>query len=197
MVEEKSMFKINQNVSPKSKKRLSLTVYFCILSVVSMSEDYGISTLIVFGVANVITTSATCFYMAFLMSRKPAEKTILNRQILMKFCFKIPVNLQTYMLMCVKHLSQARPLNVTEHFLGSTVLSWFAFRLSIVFTVSMYIIISVARTIVFISPVAFISINTKKIQCFSILILLTLLAEEVVVYLTFLSADKCHINQFG
>ena len=74
MVEEKSMFKINQNVSPKSKIRLSLKVYFCILSVVSMSEDYGISTLIVFGVANVITTSATCFYMAFLMSRKPAEK---------------------------------------------------------------------------------------------------------------------------
>ena len=186
-------------MSPKSRIRLCLFVYVCILTLtlVDSEPNSGIYTLIPLGIFSFITTAATGFYMAFLMSRKPAEKTILNRQILMNFCFKIPVYLQGYLIVCVKQISRTRPLNVFEQFLGSTVLSYFGCRLVIVVSISMYILISVARTLVFLSPVGFISMKTKKFQFISMLIVLALFIQEVVLSQTLFSADKCNVDQNG
>ena len=164
-----------------------------------INTDSGIYTLISLCIFSFNTPAATGFYNlhGFLMSRKPAEKTILNRQILMNFCFKIPVYLQGYLIVCVKQISRSRPLNVFEQFLVSTVLSYFCCRLVIVLNISMYILISMARTLVFVSPVGFISMKNKKFQFISMLTVLALFIQEDVVSQTLFSADKCNVDHNG
>ena len=182
-------------ISTKSKIKLFLLAYFFFLAFVPSA--YNIYSLILYGLASVFTTSATCFYIAFLMSRKQAEKTILNWQILMNFWFKIAVYLQAYMIMCLHFIASKRHLNVFEQFLASTLLSQISSRIVVVLSVAIYFLISLARALVFFSPATFISVNTKHFQRVSIMIILVLFAEEVIVSQTYFTPDMCNITELG
>ena len=68
------------------KLRLCLLSYLCILLI--NPRGHLLYSMVVFIVGTVPAASASIAFLVFLLSRKPAERTILNRQLVMVFFLK-------------------------------------------------------------------------------------------------------------
>ena len=76
-------------ISNKLKLRLILFIYLCTLAFSSLK--FGPYNLFLYAIVSVITVSSTLLFIAFLSSRKPAEKNILNKSLLTNFYYKLVI----------------------------------------------------------------------------------------------------------
>ena len=130
--------------------------------------------------------------------RKPADKTVLNRHLLIHFWMRLVVILpHVYTFKCISFISQARPLNGFETFLSRTLLSHYLTRIGMIAYFTIYILISASRTLVFISPATFVSAKTTFWNLISIPILLVVLTSELILSGVLISPNKCQFDKVG
>ena len=182
-------------ISSKLKLRLSLFIYLCILVFSSLKS--GIFNVVVYAIASVITVSSTFLFIAFLSSRKPAEKNILNKSLLTNFYYKLAIYPLSYAHTCVTYIYHTRSLTHFEGILSTTVLSHYFIRILSIITLILYILTSASRTLIFISPARFISANANLWQCVSIPLIMTVLVVEIVFSDGVLSPEECKQDKFG
>ena len=135
----------------------------------------------------IITTAAQFFFIRFLQSRPPAQKTILNRQLVINFCFKSVFAVYSFALSAVGYI-ELEALRKNALFTYSTS------RIMVTLSLLIYVQVSSSRTLVFFSPTTFRSINVSLFQTISILSILAVFSAEVFISQVILSPDKCDIT---
>ena len=183
------------NISTKLQLRIGLLAYLCLLLVVP--EYRTLYRLCVNIAASVISASATLAFIMFLVSRKPVEKNILNRQILMHFYFKLFYYPYYFMIVYVGYSSRSQQQANWEKVLMSTVLSYSSARIMVILNITMYTLISASRTLLFLSPVTFNALNKMLVLLGSMLIMLLVFAFELFMAQVKFSPAKCDVNENG
>ena len=179
--------------STKVNLRIGLLLYMCMLLL--GPEAYGLYNVSIDVVATVFSLYATFFFIAYLRSRKPADKHILNRQMLMNFYLKLLYYPIYYLGLYVGFQGQSQ--NEMVKLVSSTILSFSSTRIELIIMVAMYTLISGSRALHFICPAQFQTLNAKLCQRVSMLAIFILFAVEVTLSQVVYSPDKCDINESG
>ena len=177
----------------KLKLRLGLLIYCAALVFVPEASIYAVC---INGFSVFVTIASNVFFILFLQSRKPAEKTVINRLLLLNFCFKLLCCLYFYSMTCIAYSFQTHQSNL-EKVLSSTIHSHISVEILSTVGVMFYIFISLSRTFLFVSPAAFRSLNVKIVQWFAIAILLAYFVTETVYYQVIFPSSQCEVDQRG
>ena len=182
-------------ISTKIKLRLGLIGYTCFL--LFTPTIYSLYSLIVDGIASILSIAATLSFIGFLESRKPADKNIMNRQMQLNFYLKLVYHPLYYMMIYVGYSLTVFPLDNMNIFLSSTLLSYSSTRIWLILSIIMYAMISASRALLFISPALYFSLQAKMIQKISICIILAVFTFEIVLSQVVFSPEKCEVNEKG
>ena len=186
----------------KLKLRLGLLAYLCLCLTTTTLLGYGLVryTLIIVCfqiVGTIVSVAASVAFIIFLQSRKPAEKNILNRQILMHFCFKLIYYPYYITLIFFWQRSNGQHQADWELILIGTLLSYNSTRIMLILSLVMYTLISVSRTFLLIAPAKFNSLKPKLVVQCSTIILVLVLAFEIAMSLFVFSPAKCDVTPDG
>ena len=186
----------------KLKLRLCLLVYFIVLLVAH--EIYSSLRLCINALASLVSVLATLAFISFLQSRKPSAKNILNRQMLMHFYFKLVYYPYYFMIGYLGYSSKAAANRLDgvdqptwEKKLMTSVMSFASARIFVILNVAMYTVISVSRTLLFISPTTFHSINNGLVLAVTTLFLVAVCIFEIVLSQLVFSPANCQFNEHG
>ena len=152
-------------MSKKTFLRLLLLIYCIALLAV---QEVSLHAVIVNGAAVALSMAADTASIVFLQSRKPAEKTVLNRLFVLNFSFKILLPIYYFTITCIGY-SASQGKNIYEA-LPSTIFNYASFKLMADLILMGYIALSLTRLLLFISPSLFFTVNTKVCICIVILI---------------------------
>ena len=177
----------------KLKLRLGLLLYCTVLVFV---PEISIYALCLNGVSVIIALAANVSFILFLRSRKPAEKTIINRLLLTNFYVKMMFCLLYYSLSCVGYSSQTHK-NDLEKVFSNTMLSYISVKTASNLGFLIYILISLARTLLFISPGTFRSLNATVVHWVAMTVLLAYFVADLIFFQVVFSANKCEVDQNG
>ena len=177
----------------KLKLRLGLLLYCTALVFVPEISIYAVC---INGFSACVVIAANVSFIRFLQSKKPADKTIINRLLLLNFCFKLLFCLFYYSMTCVGYSSQTHQ-NSLEKVLSTTMLSHITVKTVSTVDVMFYILISMSRTLLFVSPATFRSLNVRIAQWVAISILLAYFVAEIVYFQVIFPFSECEIDQFG
>ena len=177
----------------KQKLRLALLLYCTVLVFVPETSIYAVCLN---GFSVSVAIAANVSFILFLQSRKPAEKTVLNKLLLLNFCFKLFFCLYMFSMNCISYSSQTNQ-NDLEKVLSSTILSYISLKTAFTLVVMIYILISLSRTLLFISPAAFRSLNVRIVQWVAISILLSYFVAETIYFQLIFPSDECEVDQHG
>ena len=177
------------------KLRLSLFFYLCLLLI--KPRGYILYAIVVHVLATITAASASIAFIVFLLFRKPAERNILNKQILMLFYIKL-ANYPYYSGLMYYFM------NISHSQLQSTKEDWelmlFSFssaRIMIILNLLMYTLVSASRTLLFISPAKFNYLNKKLVMYCSILTLVLVFVFEIVMSQVVFSPTRCEVDARG
>lgn len=179
----------------KHKLRLGVFVYVFIL--LFTPGEYTLYSICVDGMASVVSVCITAYFISFLNSRKPTEKNILNKQMVMNFCLKFIYYLFYFMAMVVGYIVKIRPPTDLEKILMSSFLSYSTGRLLTILSVATYTLMSASRTLLFILPRTYHTLNVKLFQRLSMAIISSLALMELILSQLVFSSDKCDVNENG
>lgn len=181
------------------KLRLCLLSYLCLLLI--NPGWYG--QFVIFLVATIIAASASIAFIAFLLSRKPAESNILNRQLVILFFLKLLsypyyLGLVYYWYRSYSQL-QSKQEDWEEWELGlmGTLFSLSSARIVSILSIVMYTLVSASRTLLFISPAKFNYLNKKLVLYSTILIVVLVFAFEIFMSQVVFSPGRCEVNESG
>ena len=180
----------------KDKNKLRFCLFLYMIFITCTPEIYSLYSLFVDGISTVVAILSILQFINFLKSRKPSEKNILSRQMLLNFYLKLVYYPLYYMMVYVGFTYDAKSMShgVTG-LLVSTILSYTTTRIWIILTFTMYMLISISRALLIISPSTFLGLNVNFSQTVSILVLLLVFAVEVT--LSLLVYAKCDVNEKG
>ena len=186
----------------KLKLRLGLLAYLCLCLTTTTLVGYGLVRYKPFIVciqtaATIVSVAASVAFIIFLQSRKPAEKNILNRQILMHFCFKLIYYPYYLTLIFFWQGSNGQHPVDWKLVLMGTLLSYNSTRIMLILSLVMYTLISFSRTFLLISPAKFNALTPKFVVLWSILILVLVFAFEIIMSLFVFSPSTCDVTPNG
>ena len=167
--------------------QLFLVIYcFSLLAV----PETSIYALIVNGAAVALAMAADTAFLVFLQSRKPVEKTVLNRLLVVNFSFKILLPVYYFAITCIGYDSIVKDISLSDS-LSTTIFSYASFKMMANLSFIIYIIISLSRLLLFISPSLFRSLNPTTTMLIPVGIL-------VIYLITFQSILlPCEVDQQG
>ena len=166
---------------------LFLFVYMCLLL---PGHDFSFYGLCNTAVGLIVTCIAQFFFICFLQSRPPANKTILNRQLVINFFFKSVFAAYWFTGIVVGFLDLEASLLITL-FAASTG------RIMVILSLFIYAQVSASRMLVFLSPSTFHSLKVPLFQYISVLSILAVFAAEVFLRQVVFSPDKCDVDPVG
>ena len=179
----------------KYKLRLGVSFYVCIL--LFTPGEYTLYSICVDGMASIVSICITTSFIAYLQSRKPNEKNILNRQMVISFCLKYLSFVFYFMAMVLGYTVKFRPPTDLENSLMSTFLSYSSGRIVTILSVANYTLMSASRTLMFISPATFQNLNVNFFKYLSMAILFSLTLTELILSQMIFASDKCDVNEMG
>ena len=181
------------------KLRLALLFYLGLLLITPKGH-----AMITVHVASTITAaSASIAFLVYLLSRKPVERNILNRQLVLLFVLKLisfPYysGLRYFQYRYLSQLqSQQEDWEGWELLLTGTLFSLSSTRIVVILNILMYTLFSAYRTLLFISPSKFNYLNKKKVLYSSILIVVLVFVFEILMSQVVFSPARCEINARG
>ena len=178
-----------------TKLKLSVCLFLFCASLVFVPE-ISIYAVFLNGISTTVAIAAIVSFIIFLQSRKPAEKTVINRLLHLNFYFKLMLCLYYYLMTCIGYSSQTHP-NYLEKVLSSTMLSHISVKTVGTLNVMFYVFISMSRTCLFVSPGIFRSLNVWFVQWVAIAMLLAYFVAEIVYFQVLFHSEYCEVDQFG
>ena len=161
-----------------------------------LPENFTVAGLFVFGMLSLAASASTILLISYFRSRRPEDKNILNKQILINFYIKLLGYIMHYMTQCVGYVLQTQPENHLAVVLSTTLLSHSNVAILVKLAALSYTLMSASRMVLFISPSTFATLKTSLLQWISISIIITFFTLELILNLVVYSPDKCTINQF-
>ena len=154
---------------------------------------YSLYTVIVDSLCLVISLVHTFLFIAFLRSRKPVEKNILNRQFLFNFYLKICTMLRVYISTVYTYTFVA----LGEKSPASLLINYIGVRTSGIIQIASYVLISVSRMVLIVSPVTFHKLNTTLWATMTYISIAMLFTVDLFLQLVVYSPSKCQENLAG
>ena len=142
-----------------------------------------------------VSLYASFFFVAYLRSRKPADKHILNRLMLINFYFKLLYYPLFYIGVYLGFQGQSK--SYMAKLLSSTIASYSFGRILFIMMIAMYTLISASRALYFISPAKMQSLDAKFWQRMLMLMFVTLFVVEVILSQVVFSPARCDVNENG
>jgi hypothetical protein len=159
--------------------------------------------MVVHVVATIPAASASIAFTAFLLSRKPAERTILHRQLVMVFLLKLVsypyYSGQVYFWYRARSqlASQVEDWENWELGLMGTLFSFSTARILSILSIVMYTLVSASRMLLFVSPAKFNNLNKKLVLYSSILVVVLVFVFETVMSQVVFSPARCDVDVWG
>ena len=135
-----------------------------------LPENFTVAGLFVFGMLSLAASASTILLISYFRSRRPEDKNILNKQILINFYIKLLGNIMYYMTQCVGYVLQ--PENHLAVVLSTTLLSHSNGIILVKLATLGYTLMSASRMVLFISPSTFATLKTSLLQWISISIII-------------------------
>lgn len=173
--------------------RVSLLLYLAFILV--RPQEYTLYDVYVNAMAALTSMSSIAFFIVFLRSR--TNKSVLNMQMLMHFYFKLIYHPYYFMISYLGYSSKNYTMTAWKELLMSTVLSYSSARVMVILSFTMYNILSVSRTLLFISPVLFNSLDKSLVLHASNLVMVAMFLTEVTLSQVVFGPGRCDVNENG
>ena len=159
--------------------------------------------MVVHVVGTIPAASASIAFTVFLLSRKPAERTILHGQLVMVFFLKLVsypyYSGQVYFWYRARSqlASQVEDWENWELGLMGTLFSFSTARILSILSIVMYTLVSASRMLLFVSPAKFNNLNKKLVLYSSILVVVLVFVFETVMSQVVFSPARCDVDVWG
>ena len=171
---------LNNSIARKLKPNINIKFWFSVFYIFFLAvtlNSYTIFDVILGITLSLVSASVNMLIITYLKSKSPSDRTILHNLFIMNCIIKLLTIPYAIVFIVVGHFIRNYGILTQLTFLFSLR----AFRAMFVLHVSMYVIISVFRLILFVSPELFINTNKKLVEKIAAFLLALLTSAEYLI----------------